>query len=601
MPFDAAEQERDSLLGRELLEPLVRCVAARRPRPAPRARAATVSMSIGLASSAEARAARAARAAGSSCPPCARRWSRARPRTPAGSSSPCSRANAVTNASCTRSSTSASRPIKRKARPLTIGACLPEERLLRPRLARARREHEGRVARAAHGSGWLGQERARARPPCIEGTAAPPKWLREPFSQSTALRGEPFAVAVVPTCRTEMRPANRCRRVRPRSPRRARPGGAAPPRSRCARSPPAPTRAARPRLRPAGPALARESAEYCAGQRPAGARRQRRGRRSRLDVSRPAGAAGVPVCALYVQQLRQRSRALVTDAFDGAKGPYDPSTATAGGSVGVNGDLHPTGAHADRRLALGEQPRRRSRPRPSRSPASCTRRANCALRPSSASRRDAWMASGIQTSGDVTVAARCTCRASRRPPVVTGMYSHGAIGTWPSGGAGVRLRFSHVVDVAGVVDLREAERRRTRSGIAPTMLANVQSRSHARRLAVRAHLPHPDRRQPASIHLTAAGPGRPLRRRETSRRRTSSSTCPPGASSISSWRDNLTVRGVFQIGDPDEPGARAHVCRRHLGQPAGRRDARGQPLCSRRRRSPSGVMAPKTLYGSIFA
>jgi hypothetical protein len=99
---------------------------------------------------------------------------------------------------------------------------------------------------------------------------------------------------------------------------------------------------------------------------------------------------------------------LFTDAFDGSKGAYDAGSAVAGGSVGVNGDLHPGPMHVGGSLwasnstlittssvyvagELHTQGEMR--------PATDTAVMADALDVEA----DAWMAGGLQTTGSVTI------------------------------------------------------------------------------------------------------------------------------------------------------------------------------------------------------
>ncbi len=172
-------------------------------------------------------------------------------------------------------------------------------------------------------------------------------------------------------------------------------------------------------------------------------------------------------CIKYVSD-----HALVTDAFDGTMGAYDAGTATAGGSVGVNGELHPTGpmtiggslwasSTMDITTAavdvLGEL-HAQGELHPS---------------PSLVVSADAWMASGIQTSGDVTVTGTLHVPANE-PIQVAGMQNFGA----PDSTYFQVLPpcdCSDFVDIAGVVRTYETQNDDQALKIDSTMLENVQS------------------------------------------------------------------------------------------------------------------------------
>ena len=277
-----------------------------------------------------------------------------------GSSSPCRPAKAVTNESCTRSSTSASRPMSRKARPFTMGAC---------RRKRASCAHASPARDATTRAASLG--------PALERVAWSWARTRRRYRErGPAAQTSRSGASVVPTWRQNAADPS-IRRIRA-----ARHGARGRVGLRDVGDPGPARRRGRPRglgvevrvdagvgagvdaRAPALDALAAgDRAGLLQGQRPPDARRRRRTAGSVStcpdQLAQRAFRYALCACGNYVSD-----QALVTDAFDGTQGAYDPSKATAGGSVGVNGDLHPTGPMTDRRLALGEQPwRRPSRPR----------------------------------------------------------------------------------------------------------------------------------------------------------------------------------------------------------------------------------------------
>jgi len=174
-------------------------------------------------------------------------------------------------------------------------------------------------------------------------------------------------------------------------------------------------------------------------------------------------------CVSYVSD-----HALVTDAFDGSQGAYDSSKATAGGSVGVNEDLHASGplqingslwasSTADVTTSSVE--------------VSGELHAGGELHPSPSLvvQSDAWMAMGIQTSGNVTVSGTLHVPTGQ-PTDVAGTFNHGAIDGAPfTVPPACDCQSSDFVDVAGVVATYEAQNDDAALGISPTALENVQS------------------------------------------------------------------------------------------------------------------------------
>jgi hypothetical protein len=187
------------------------------------------------------------------------------------------------------------------------------------------------------------------------------------------------------------------------------------------------------------------------------------------ELAQQAFRYALCACIKYVSD-----HALVTDAFDGTMGAYEAATATVGGSVGVNGDLHPTGP-----MTIGGSLW-------ASSTMDITTAAVDVLgelhaqgelhpAPSLVVGADAWMASGIQTSGDVTVKGTLHV-PSNEPIQVTGMQNFGTPDSMyfqvlPP----CDCLSSDLVDIAGVVRTYETQNDDKAQKIDPTMLENVQS------------------------------------------------------------------------------------------------------------------------------
>ncbi|MGH7270209.1 MAG: DUF7305 domain-containing protein, partial [Polyangiaceae bacterium] len=289
--------------------------------------------------------------------------------------------------------------------------------------------------------------------------------------------------------------------------------------------------------------------------------------------------------------------AIVTDAFDGSRRAYGPSTAFAGGSVGVDGALHPTGL-----LQIGGSLW-------ASAPTDITTSAvqiagelhaegEIHPAPTLSVEEDAWMAGGIQTTGDVTVKGALHV-PSGSPIDVTGTRSFGVPNAAPFHVAPpCDCAPNDIVGVAGVVATYLAHNDDAALGIDPTMLENVQSdvamtlpcgRIFFTRIGANV----------ASIRLTVArrvalfvGGDLSVADFEID--------APPGAEVDLFVSGSVSVRGAFRVGDAsNQAGARTYV-----GGPgvnlqgaatlAGSLYAPGSVLTL-------GASAPTTVYGSIFA
>ncbi len=204
-----------------------------------------------------------------------------------------------------------------------------------------------------------------------------------------------------------------------------------------------------------------------------------------LEVTTDAGTVP-PICP---DQLAQRAfryalctcggyvsdHALVTDAFDGSQGGYDQARATAGGSVGVNGDFHPYGT-----MTIGGSvwatDNEATFTTVAMTIAGDLHVAHAELQPTMlAVHGDAWLGGGIQTSGSVTINGTMHVPATA-PTSVTGMLTYGATDamSFPYSPA-CDCDSPPFVDVAGVVRTYETQNDDAARGLDKTTLANVQS------------------------------------------------------------------------------------------------------------------------------
>jgi hypothetical protein len=170
------------------------------------------------------------------------------------------------------------------------------------------------------------------------------------------------------------------------------------------------------------------------------------------DLAQRAFRYALCICDNYVSD-----HALFTDAFDGSQGAYDASTATAGGSVGVNGSLHPSGPmHVNGSLwasnmttvttssvfVAGEL-HAQGEVRPTADPS--------IMADALYVQADAWLAGGLQTQGSVTI--KGTLHVPKGQPILPGMpFTHGLTDDTPfTVQPACDCEADHLVDIAGVV------------------------------------------------------------------------------------------------------------------------------------------------------
>jgi hypothetical protein len=296
------------------------------------------------------------------------------------------------------------------------------------------------------------------------------------------------------------------------------------------------------------------------------------------------------VCDNYVSD-----HALVTDAFDGAKGAYDPATAMAGGSVGVNGDLHPTGST---RIGGSLWASNSTDITTSTLEVSGDLHARGELHPapSLVVQGSAWMAGGIQTSGDVTVKGTLHVPAGA-PLDVAGMRNYGAPdGTSFQVAAACDCDPAHLVDVAGVVATYAAHNDDEALGLRPTMLENVQAAVSLTLGCGRAFFTRVGAAAP--VHLTAQGRVAVFVGGDLSA--TDFEIDVPAGSELDLFvGGSVVVSGAFRVGDSTNPArARTYVGGGSVNLQsaatlAGNLYAPGATLTL-------GGTAPTTLFGSIF-
>jgi hypothetical protein len=344
-----------------------------------------------------------------------------------------------------------------------------------------------------------------------------------------------------------------------------------------------------------------------------------------------SAADGGPV-AICPDQLAQREfryalctcdacgsdHAIVTDAFDSSRGPYVASTATPGGSVGVNGDLHPSGPMhiggslwastastvTTSSLYVAGDLHTEGELRPAADPS--------VMADALSVQGDAWMAGGLQTTGGVTVKGTLHV-PNGQPTDLTGPFLHGATdGSDFTVPTACDCAVEHLVDVAGVVATYEASNddavvsttTSTSSGsvqtvgISPSAFGNVQTAVTQTLACGRIFLKTIVGNQ-APIDLTTEGRVALFVNGDIT---TDDFIVhvPPGSEFDLFVAGNVTARGKFQVGDPANPArARMYVGGTSVNL-AGATTLAGN-LYAPHAALTLGASAPTILYGAIFA
>jgi hypothetical protein len=289
--------------------------------------------------------------------------------------------------------------------------------------------------------------------------------------------------------------------------------------------------------------------------------------------------------------------ALFTDAFNGSQGAYDSGAPMTGGSVGVNGDLHPTGPMQIHGSLWASDSTDITA---STVEVAGELHAEGEMRPTSLTvGADAWMANGIQTSGDVTIGGAVHV-PSGAPIDIAGTSTFGPPVTtpFPPVASACNCEPSEFVDVAGVVATYAAHNDDAMLNIDPKMFENVQA-------PVTMTMPC------GRIYFTTiAANDAPIQLTVTSHVAIFVSgdistsdfeiDVPTGGELDLFVAGTIVVRGSFLVGSPSNP-ARA---RTYVG--GGTVNLQSAATLAGNLYAPNaqitlGGSAPTTLYGSIFA
>jgi hypothetical protein len=299
-------------------------------------------------------------------------------------------------------------------------------------------------------------------------------------------------------------------------------------------------------------------------------------------------------CSGYVSD-----HALATDAFDSSKGPYDPMHPLPGGSVGTNGNLNATAAMniggslwaSDATglttnaslVALGE----------------LHVQGEAHTGPKLQVGTDAWLAGGLQTSGDVAIAGTLHVPAGAPLDVggqkQIGSVAQGAVTVPPA----CDCAPTDLVDIAGFVETYRGANDDAAAGIDPAMLENVTAPLSAMLPCGRIFFTRVGGNAP--IHLTAQGRVAVFVGGDLSTTSDFALDVPPGSEVDLFVEGGVTVGGAFQVGEAANPArARTYVGGTGTVNLQGAAQLAGN-LYSPRAEVVLGGSAPTVLYGSIFA
>jgi hypothetical protein len=290
---------------------------------------------------------------------------------------------------------------------------------------------------------------------------------------------------------------------------------------------------------------------------------------------------------------------LTTDAFDSTVGPYDSTHALAGGSVGTNGNLNASAA-----MSIGGSLW-------ATDSTGLTTNANITTAgelhaegevhsgPMLQVGADAWMANGIQTSGNVTITG--TLHVPTGAPVSIGGQE--SVGTTDNAPVDVPAACDcapqDLVDIAGFVETYRTTNDDAAANIDPTMLENVTTALTATIPCGRIFFTKVGATAP--IHLTIQGRAALFIGGQLSTISDFVVDVPSGSELDLFIESGVAVGGSFQAGDPTNPAkARTYVGGSETVNLQGPSQLAGN-LYAPYAQLVLGGSAPATLFGSIFA
>jgi len=318
----------------------------------------------------------------------------------------------------------------------------------------------------------------------------------------------------------------------------------------------------------------------------------------------------VSVCAAQLAELAFRyalctcdgyvsNQALTTDAFDSSDGPYDAASALQGGSVGTNGNINAGGTLSVGGSLWASDPTGLTTSAVVTASGELHVQGEVHSGPSLSVGADAWMASGIQTSGSVTIGG--TLHLPQGEPLsIGGTETIGAIAT---GGflvsAACDCAPQDLVDIAGYVALYRTANDDAAAGIDPKLLENVTSAVSATIPCGRIYFTSIGGTAP--IHLTTQGRVAIFVGGNLSTTSDFVVDVPSGSELDLFVEGDVTVGGAFQAGEAANPSkARTYVGGSGTLNLQGAAQMAGN-LYAPHAQLVLGGSAPTTLFGSIFA
>jgi hypothetical protein len=339
-------------------------------------------------------------------------------------------------------------------------------------------------------------------------------------------------------------------------------------------------------------------ADYCAGSGPP----------VLVDTSGDAGP--VAVCTAGLAQVAFRyalctcdgytsDHALTTDAFDGTQGPYDPAHPLAGGSVGSNGNVNATGPMTIGGSLWASDATGLTTNAAIAAAGELHAQGEAHTGPTLGVGTDAWLANGLQTSGDVTIAGTLHVPASA-PVDVGGTKSIGAVADGPvSVPPACDCDPAARVDVAGLVESYRNANDDAAAGVDPTLLENVTAPLAATLPCGRIFFTRVG--AGAAVHLTAQGRVAVFVGGDLSASSDFQIDVPGGSEVDLFVEGGVTVGGAFLVGSPANPArARTYVGGTGTVNLQGASQLAGN-LYAPQAELVLGGSAATTLFGSIFA
>jgi hypothetical protein len=343
-------------------------------------------------------------------------------------------------------------------------------------------------------------------------------------------------------------------------------------------------------------------AEYCAGRGPP------------LLIDEAGDAGPESTCPSLLAQRAFRyalctcsgyvsTHGLFTDAFDSTQGTYDASAARVGGSVGDNGGLSPGVLQIGGSLWASNSMIGLTTSSPVEVKGELHAQAEVHAGPSLDVQASAWMASGIQTTGEVTVGGTLYVPMGAPIEIPQGMeHVAGPVDTTPFPVLpACDCALSHQVDVAGVVETYRAHNDDEALHIDPSMFDNVQSPLTTAQSTLPCGRIFLTQIGPSTvpIHLTAQGRVAVFVSGDLSTESDFIIDASPGNEVDLFVEKSVNVGGTFRVGDPSNPaGGRTYVGGTKVNL-QGASEFAGN-LYAPMADLLLGGSAPTTLFGSVF-